>query len=81
MRSSKPDWLPAWAKRLQWLLYLCFIPYLALILFGDPFEHPYVVIGLFAGMFVPAAVRAYFMMHAVARGDINPFTTRSRRPD
>ncbi len=79
MKPSEPKWIPLWRQRLQWLFYLCFALWFALLMFGDPFEHPNVTMGLFAVMMVPAAVRAYFMMHAVGRGEINPLTTRSTR--
>jgi predicted Na+-dependent transporter len=72
-------WMPSWAQRLQWLFFASFAVWFAVLMFGDPFEHPYIAMGLFAMMMVPATVRAYFMMHAVGRGELNPFTTLSTR--
>lgn len=71
--------MPLWAQRLQWLFYVCFALWFALLMFSDPWERPYATAGLFAVMLVPAAVRAYFMMHAWGRGEINPISGRSTR--
>jgi hypothetical protein len=79
MKPNGRKWMPLWAQRLQWLFFASFVLWFAFLMFGDPFEYPYVTMGLFAGMMIPAAVRAYFMLHAVGRGEINPITTRSTR--
>ena len=71
--------MPVWAQRLQWLCFVGFALWFALLMFGDPFEHPYVTTGLFNVVMVPAVVRAYIMMHALGRGEVDPFTTRSAR--
>lgn len=82
MKTLGPDWMPVWAQRLQWLFYACFALWLALLILSDPFEHPYLSLGLCALMMFPAAVRAYFMMHAVGRGEINAWTAqKTRRTD
>jgi hypothetical protein len=73
-----PQWMPSWARRLQLLAFVGFIPWFALIMFGDPWERPYVTMGIFGLILVPTAVRAFFMLHAVGRGDITPFGTRTR---
>lgn len=79
MASSGPKWMSTWAQRLQWLFLIFFVLWFALIMFGEPWEQPYVTMAVFAAMMGPAVVRAYFMLHAVARGDISPLSTRSRR--
>lgn len=79
MNPTGRKWMPLWAQRLQWLFFASFVVWFGFLIFGDPFEHSYIAMSLFAGMLVPASVRAYFMMHAVARGEINPFTTLSTR--
>jgi hypothetical protein len=79
MKPTGRKWMPLWAQRLQWLFFASFAVWFAFLMFGDPFEHPSVTMSLFAVMMVPATVQAYFMMHAVVRGEINPFTTLSTR--
>jgi len=39
--------MPSWARRLQLVAFVGFIPWFALIMFGDPWERPYVTLGIF----------------------------------
>jgi len=72
-------WMPAWAQRLQWLFIIAVSLWGAWLMFGDPFGHSAITIGIFALIIVPVGVRAYYMIHAVARGELNPLTGRDTR--
>lgn len=81
MTPTEPHWMPLWARRLQIMSYLAFVPWFALILFGDPFKYPALMLTIIAAIGIPAIVRSYFMMGAAMRGEINLFTGRKRRRD
>lgn len=66
--------MPIWAQRLQWLFVAAFPLWAAWLLLGDPFGNSKVTIAMFTFLIIPAGVRAYFLMLAVARGEVNPFT-------
>ena len=73
MLFAGPKWMPGWARRLQWLFLVGFGVWIGWMIFGDPFERTDITLSIFALLIIPAVVRAYFMMHAVARGEVSPF--------
>jgi hypothetical protein len=77
MKAGKSPWLPMWAQRLQWLSYLSFIPFAALVFIGA-WQHPFYSLGVFALFALPILVRTYFKVLAVARGEITWFSEQNR---
>jgi hypothetical protein len=80
MEPEITSWMPVWARRLQWLSYVSFLLFVALVFIGI-WKHPFIGLGVFALFALPLFVRTYFKARAVWRGEITWFSEQIRRVD
>ena len=63
--------MPAWAQKYMLFVGLpAFVIFVAAFIFSeDPFANPLLVVGPFLVFASACAIRAYFMLHAMGRGE------------